>query len=414
MKIVKYVFLLLLLSAIAITVFIATQDGKYDITKEQVIKAPKAVLYNYISEYRNWENTGIISDSTATYTYPENTSGKGASMAWKKSDTEGSITTVNLKENDSIIQKATIDGLDSEMAWSFKDTVGGTKVTVRMQGHLSFQEKAYTLLRGHAGDKMESVLGQGLKNIGTFLVDELAKFNIEVKNQVTKTGVFYIGQSVISKTGDVQKKAGEIFPKLTAFVKENKIATNGAAFILYKKFNAQRDSASYVVCLPIKEEMYTAPGSEYEGNRLEVFQALKTTLKGDYSHLPKAWVAARKHISENGLQENTTGQYVELFSKGTAQTNRPSEWVTDIYIPVGLPTPATTEPVEGIVTPGENPVPASKPVTKTATPAVTKPSSGNVRTQPSTGTAKPATGSGSTIKPKPTSTAKPQQQPANP
>ena len=222
MKIVKYVFLLLLLSAIAITVFIATQDGKYDITKEQVIKAPKAVLYNYISEYRNWENTEIISDSTATYTYPEVTSGKGASMAWKKDNTEGRITTVNLRESDSIIQKATIDGLDSEMAWSFKDTLGGTKVRVRMQGKLSFQEKAYALLKGHAGEKMESVLEKGLKNIGIFLVDELAKFNVEVKNQVTKTGGFYIGQSVNSKTSDVQKKALEIFPKLAAFVKENK------------------------------------------------------------------------------------------------------------------------------------------------------------------------------------------------
>ncbi|MCW4467843.1 hypothetical protein OGH69_02610 [Flavobacterium sp. MFBS3-15] len=400
MKIVKYVFLLLLLSAIAITVFIATQDGKYDITKEQVIKAPKAVLYNYISEYRNWENTEIISDSTATYTYPEVTSGKGASMAWKKDNTEGRITTVNLMESDSIIQKATIDGLDSEMAWSFKDTLGGTKVRVRMQGKLSFQEKAYALLKGHAGEKMESVLEKGLKNIGIFLVDELAKFNVEVKNQVTKTGGFYIGQSVNSKTSDVQKKALEIFPKLAAFVKENKIATNGAPFILYKKFSTQRDSAYYMICFPIKEEMYTAPGSEYEGNRLEAFQALKTTLKGDYSHLPKAWAAARKHMAEKGIQENTSSQYVELFSKGTAQTKRPSEWVTDIYIPIGAPAPTTPEAAENNLSPGDIPVPTGKPVAK-----------------PAEGIAKPASGSaGATNRPavKPTgqSTTKPQQKPA--
>ena len=66
MKIIKYVFLLLLLSAIAVTVFIATQEGKYDIKEERVIKVPKTVLFNYINEYRNWENVGILTANDTT------------------------------------------------------------------------------------------------------------------------------------------------------------------------------------------------------------------------------------------------------------------------------------------------------------------------------------------------------------
>ena len=50
MKIIKYVFLLLLLGAIAVTVFIATQEGKYDIKEERLIKVPQTVLFNYIDE----------------------------------------------------------------------------------------------------------------------------------------------------------------------------------------------------------------------------------------------------------------------------------------------------------------------------------------------------------------------------
>ncbi|MGQ2984232.1 GyrI-like domain-containing protein [Flavobacterium sp.] len=369
MKIVKYVLLLLLLSAIAVTVFIATQDGKYDITKESVIKVPKTVLYNYIGEYRNWENVGIISDSTATYTYSDISYGNGATMGWKNTDTEGGIKTTKLVDSDSIIQKATIDGLDSQIKWSFNDTVGGTKIKVRMVGELSFKEKAYAVLQGHSGEKMEAVLTQGLKNLNTFLVDELSNYNVEVKDQVTKTGVFYIGQSIRSKTSDIQKRTGEIFPKLMAFIKENKIVPNGAPFLLYKNFSTQKDSASYMVCIPIKDEMYTAPGSEFEGNKLEAFQALKTTLKGDHSHLPKAWAAARKHIAANGLQENTSGQYVELFTKGMVQTKRPSEWVTDIYIPLGAP--ATSPETDVILMPGDITVPARTP--DVTAPATNKP-----------------------------------------
>jgi len=422
MKIVKYVLLLLLLSAIAITVFIATQDGKYDITKESVIKVPKTVLYNYIGEYRNWENVGIISDSTATYTYSDISYGKGATMGWKNTNSEGSINTTNLIDSDSIIQKATIDGLDSQIKWSFKDTVGGTKIKVRMVGELSFKEKAYAVLQGHSGEKMEAVLTQGLKNLKTFLVDELANYNVEVKNQVTKTGVFYIGQPVRSKTSDIQKRTGEIFPKLMAFIKENKIVPNGAPFLLYKNFSAQKDSASYIVCVPIKDEMYTAPGSEFEGKKLEAFQALKTTLKGDYSHLPIAWAAARKHIADNGLQENTTAQYVELYSKGMAQTKRPSEWVTDIYIPIGAPAPAAE--TDAVLMPGDIKVPARTPAV--TAPATNKPArpegkpAGTTKlpaynsTAPATGTrpatSKSTTTSGTATKPV-TTTA---QKPANP
>ncbi|AWH85588.1 hypothetical protein HYN59_10920 [Flavobacterium album] len=427
MKIVKYVFLLLLLSAIAVVVFIATQEGKYDIRKERVIKVPKAVLYNYINEYRNWENTGIITDtdSTAVYSYSDNTFGKDASMTWKKDGTEGKISTVKLVENDSILQKATIDGLDSELAWGFKDTIGGTKVTVRMQGQLSFKEKAYTILHGNVNEKMKTALDSGLKNLNAFLVDELGKFNVEVKGLVTKTGVFYVGQPVKSKLSELQKKSGELFPKLMSFVKTNKIVTNGAPFILYRKFSMQKDSASYVICIPIKEEMYTMPGSEYEGGTVASFQALKTTLKGDYSHLPKAWAAAQKHIQGKGLQENTTGQYIELYSKGLQQTKRPSEWVTDIYIPIGAP--AIVKPAETTTETLPGGIPA-QPSTGTPKPAVNKPATstqkpaGTGTTPSGTGTRpaanKPAgTTSGTTAKPataKPQTTTAPAQKPANP
>lgn len=429
MKIVKYIFLLLLLSAIAVTVFIATQEGKYDIRKERVINVPKALLYNYINEYRNWESTGIITntDTTATYSYSENTFGKDASMTWKKDGTEGKISTIKLIENDSILQKATIDGLDSELAWGFKDTIGGTKVTVRMQGQLSFKEKAYAVLNGNVNEKMEAALDNGLKNLNTYLVEELGKYNVEVKGLVTKTGVFYVGQPVKSKISELQKKSGEIFPKLMSFVKTNKILTNGAPFILYKSFSKQKDSASYVICIPIKEEMYTMPGSEYEGGKVASFQALKTTLKGDYSHLAKAWDAAQKHVAEKGLQENTTGQYIELYSKGIQQTKSPSEWVTDIYIPIGAPT--IVPPTETITETLPGVVPAAKPGTTTPKPAVNKPATGTQKPAGTTSTgnsatARPAankpagTTSGATTKSTATkpaqSTATPAQKPANP
>lgn len=386
MKIVKYVFLLLVLAVIAVTVFIATQEGKYNIKKERIIKVPKAVLYNYINDYKNWENVGILTegDTTTVFTYSDNSIGEGAQMTWKKDGADGKIQTVKLAENDSIRQNAVIDNLNSELLWRFKDTLNSTKVTVILKGQLSFAEKANALLHGGVSDKTESVLEKGLDNLNSFLVHELTIYNIKVNEElVTKTGAFYLGHSATTKITDINKKAGEIFPKLHSFIKTNKIVTNGSPFILYKKFDKEAGNATYLVCIPIKEEIFTTPGSEFEGGEVLPFTALKTTLKGDYSHLPKAWKAANKYIAEKPLQENTTGQYIELYSKGVPKTKKPSEWVTDIYIPIGQPTVA---PVTGTI---PSPV---VPNTTSTRPTATVPVKPTNTTVPSTNTNKPAAG----------------------
>lgn len=361
MKIVKYIFLLLLLSGIAITVFIATQDGTYDIKKERIIKVPKTVLFNYVSDLKNWEPTGILTeaDTTIVYTLSEATSGKDAFISWQDDETEGKIQTVKIVENDSILQNAEINNMHSDISWSFKDTLGSTKVTLRMAGKLSFTEKAYAVLNGGNNKKLEEKLERSLTNINAFLVDEVGTYTIDTPEQTTKSGAYYLGQSVKVPMADVGKKANEIFPKLYSFVKENNIALNGPAFIMYKDFSTKKDSVSFMVCLSIKEEIYTSPGSEFEGGNLAAFPALKTTLNGDYSHLPKAWQAAFKYVRDNQLPENTTGNYIEVYTIGAQQTKRPSQWKTDIFVPIGQPvdTTAVAPPV------------LPQPVRRTARPA---------------------------------------------
>lgn len=420
MKIIKYIFLLLLLCVVAVSVFIATQDGKYDIRKERVIKVPKVVLYNYINDYKNWENVAILtnSDTTAVFTYASKTSGVGAEMSWKKGDSTGKVQTVKLAENDSIFQKAVIDNLNSEISWGFKDTLKSTKVTVRLRGDLSFSEKANAFLRGggNVNKAMEASLEKGLNNLDNFLVKELAIHNVEIKGLITKTGAFYLGHAITSKIEDINKNAAITFPKLLSFMKKNNIVKKGSPFILYRNYDKVKGTASYIVCIPIKEEMFTSPGSEYEGGRILDFSALKTTLKGDYSHLPKAWDAAHAYITEKGLQENTTGTYVELYSKGMLKSKRPSEWITDLYIPIGQPTilpvidslqptvkpikPATVKPATTGVRP-----PATAIGTKPAGTSTTKPAGSG--TKPAATTAKPATTTAKPTGTQGTTTAKP-------
>ncbi|MFT5252460.1 MAG: hypothetical protein ACI87N_001470, partial [Flavobacteriales bacterium] len=117
MRILKYLFLLFLLSVVALSIFVATQKGAYYIERSKIINSPAVAIYNYVNDYRNWEDFGTWSDedSEMKFSYPENTIGKGASYSWEGKDGIGSMMTVFNKENDSIAQKMSFDGVISEV-----------------------------------------------------------------------------------------------------------------------------------------------------------------------------------------------------------------------------------------------------------------------------------------------------------
>ncbi|MES2484872.1 MAG: GyrI-like domain-containing protein [Bacteroidota bacterium] len=298
-----------------------------------------------------------------------------------------------------------INGLNSDIRWAFKDTVGATKVTIKINGELSFTEKAQALFEhGNIDRTFETGISRGLDNLNVFLVSDLKKFDIDVKDIVLKNGAYYLGHTITSTKAEVNKIAAATFQKLFAFTKKNKIAVAGAPFILYKNFKQGRDTVTYTLSIPIKEEIYTMPGSEYEGGRLMPFNALKTSLRGDYSHLPKAWDAAYKHISEKGLIENPALPYVVNYAKNINDTRRPSNWVSDVYIPIG---PALQNPADTLQVPTPELTHATTAPATTNKPATAKPAATNAgtpnKTVPPT-TAKPATVKPTTAKP---TTAKP-------
>lgn len=398
MKILKYVFLLLVLGAIALTVFIATQNGTYTLEEQKVINVPKPVLYNYLNEYKNWQNLGLLrgADSTATYTFSDRSSGAGAYMTWNKGDNTGKISTTAVAENDSISQSVVLNDLESKISWNFKDTLNSTKVSIKLTGKLTFTEKAQAFFKGGIINAYEKNLSDGLNNLNAFLVTELRKFDIKVNGEVTKINAFFLGTSAEGSIAEADASAVAMFKKLYVFAKQNKIEVKGSPFIIYNAIDKTAKTAKYTYAIQLKEAIYTAAGSEYISGELTGFRALKTTLKGDYSHLPNAWKKADAYIAEKHLHENKTGDYVAVFTKNPMHTNRPSQWITDIYIPTGRS--AVNDSVNTPVLPPINNATVAEPVvpvrtTTTVKPAATsaKPATNAVQPGSSSTTAKPTT-----------------------
>lgn len=148
MKILKYLFFLILIGLIAGSIYIATKDGNYQIEESTTINAPLPVVFNEVNNFKNWEEWGPWMDDTEDLilAFSDTTSGEGASYSWKSEKIgDGSITTTKAIPDSTIEQELTIVSkygeTKSDVYWKFDKVEEGTKVTWGIQGRQSFMEK---------------------------------------------------------------------------------------------------------------------------------------------------------------------------------------------------------------------------------------------------------------------------------
>lgn len=365
MKILKYIFLLILLGLFATSIYVATQKGNFDIERSRIIKSPKTTVFNYVNDYRNWENFGSwkTDDPAMQFNYPGNTIGKGGGYSWKSSDGSGNIKTISVKNNESITQKMSYNGSPSDVYWTFKDTVGGTKVTWHSKGTMSFGFKIYTVFKGGADKVIGGMYERSLANLDKSLNYEMNTYTIKVNGLVKKLGAFYLQQRITSKISNAPMNIRIMLPKLINFFKKNKMVMYGKPFVIYHTYDLSKGLTDMSVCIPVDHEIFTSAGSDITSGKFDSFQAVKTTLTGDYSHSKEAWDKTFEYISKNNLIKGQ-GPYIEMYTVNMEQEKHPSKWVTEIYIPATAKnamaiqkqpvintTPTLPKPVEPVINP---------------------------------------------------------------
>ena len=131
------------------------------------------------------------------FTYPGLTLGKGGSCSWTSSSSEGSIKTITVKENESIFQKMKNNEAPFEMYWSFKDTLGGTKVTWRNKGKLDFKNKVTAFFSGGINSVVSAIYEKSLENLNSTLDYEINTYSIKVNGITTLPGGFHLKQYLL-------------------------------------------------------------------------------------------------------------------------------------------------------------------------------------------------------------------------
>ena len=336
MRILKYLFLLLLLSFVALSIFIATQKGDFAVERSQIINSPKSNVYNFINDFRNWEDfsSWMTDDATIKIKYSNRTIGSGAFFSWEGKDGLGDVKTIFVKENDSISQKMNYNGTSSSVFWSFKDTVGGTKVTWKTIGKMNFSMKVYTAFDGGINKIIEKMYEKSLVNLDKTLDFEINTYTIKVDGLSKIPATFYLKQTFTSEISKVTKNSRIVFNKIITFCDQNKIEQNGKPFLIYHTYDLVKGLTRLSFCIPIKTEILTSAGSDILSVKREEFDAIKTNLTGDYSHTKKSLDKATNYINTNKIVVDTTFSHLEILKISKSEIKSPSKWVTEIYYPI--------------------------------------------------------------------------------
>lgn len=383
MKILKYLFLLLLLSLVALTVFVATQKGIFSVERSKVINSPKATVYNYVNDFRNYEDfeSWAVEDSTLNYTYPNKTSGNGGAFYWSGEEGEGNAITLKTKDGESIEQKIKYDGTEADVVWTFKDTLAGkTKVTWKAKGTMSFLFKIYTALNGGSDKVIGTIYEKSLVNIDKNLDYETKTYAIKVNGVVKKTETPYIKQTFTSEISKVNKNARVVIPKLIHFSETNGLSANGKPFIIYHTYDTAKGLAKISICLPINKEISISSGSDILSGKLNGFDAVKTTLNGDYSHSAEAIAKTTAYINNEKIIPELGWSHLEILTASKLDVKSPSKLITEIYfpikpkvVPVQTTAPVYETPTGTDVSTGTEPAATPSTTSTTPKPVVKKP-----------------------------------------
>lgn len=343
MKFFKYLFFLLLIVFIGTALYFGTQDGKFSVTEQIEIDAPVQVVFNEVSDFKNWEHWGSwMKDETLKIHYPENTKGEGSFYSWEsEKEGKGAMQTLSSKPYDSLTQKIIFNGSledkGHQVHWSFEPDVTGKKTTVRwsMKGELGLKEKVYMAVqKTDIEASISEMYQESLQNLDSVLQDKMNQYSIDITGLTQHSGGFYLYNSTASKQSEVSAKAAPMISQLKSFMNENNIPIDGSPFVAYLSWDEMNNSTIFSVGIPTTDRVILPDNSPAITGYLSSISAVKVTLTGKHTYLDEAHEAAEKYLNDSRLKKDENLSIIEVYVNNFPDEPNPANWKTDIYIPV--------------------------------------------------------------------------------
>lgn len=341
MKIIKYLFFLLLIMFIAGSIYVATKDGDYSAESSRLINAPAPMLYKEVADLSNWKSWNAWDEQKEiNMDVSENPSGEGAEFSWKADNIrDGRITTTSaipysqIKQH--LVMKTSTGEANGTITWSFEAEEDQTRVTWSMSGSQSFKEKlAFSIQEKDFTEIFQPIFENSLENLEESVIRKMEKYSINVDGITEHGGGYYMYTTTATKLAEVNTRASKMIEQISLYMRDNNISISGKPFIIYNQRDERNNTSIFSAAVPTPSQVITPSGSPVLNGYLAPQKVVKTTLKGHNKNAVEAWEKTYRYIEEHSLKVNPRGQPFEIFITNPLEVENPALWITEIYIPV--------------------------------------------------------------------------------
>jgi len=338
MKSLKYILFLLLILVIGFSIYIAVQPNSFEVSRTRNIKAPSAVIYNNVIDFKNWEawSSWAEADPDLEITLPENTKGVDGHYSWEDKDGIGKMKTIEATTNSSISQQMQFEDFpSSDVSWKFNPNENGsTDVTWSISGkNLPFMFKVFATVMGGMEKQIAPHYERSLEKLDSIVVNSMKVYSIKINGITEYGGGFYLYKTTNATNSNISKIMGQQYGRISVFMEQNNIAFNGMPFTIYHEMNIDNGTVIMSNAIPVKDKIVITDDSNILCDYLPKMKALKTTLKGNYSNLSEAWKTTLTYIAENSIEQSQLNPF-EIYMTDPGDFPNPADWITEIYIPI--------------------------------------------------------------------------------
>jgi ribosome-associated toxin RatA of RatAB toxin-antitoxin module len=299
--------------------------------------APAAVVFNKVNDFKNWPQFSPWAEKepTAALTYGDTTVGEGGFYAWNGEILgEGYMETLSTRANEQIAQ--TINFIEpfearSNINWTFTPEGEQTRVTWQMEGKKDFVSKLATIFMGSIEDMTGPDFERGLFKLDSLLQADMRVYKIDINGTVAHSGGYYLYKTTSCKFSELQTKMTELMPQVAGYAITHNISFAGKPFVRYHQWDRANDAIIFSSCIPTTTKIM-ATESDILTGQLEPFEAIKTTLTGDYNNLEEAWLQTMDYIAQNELELAAPGYMLEYYLTDPMDQPNPADWITEIYV----------------------------------------------------------------------------------
>ena len=344
MKLLKILVIAVLIIAGAAFAYGLTLPNTMHVERSAVIKAPAAVIYAQLENYKNFNKWSPWAeyDPNAKYTIEGPAHGVGAKQSWSGNEKvgTGSQEITEVAPYSLVVTRLVFGGFESNhYTASFQLTPDGdgTKVGWILDGEFGGNLLNKVMSRYFA--KMVSGMiakdyDKGLANLAK-LAESLPKTDfsklVVEQTDVKPVTIASVAGHSTTDSAQISKAYAEAYAKIMGFMKASNLKESGAPLAITRKWDEAAKSFDFDAGIPVdRGDVAAAPG-EVKLAQTYGGKVLKVTNTGPYDTLGKTYEMLKAYVVAFGYEKN--GDEWEQYVSDPGKTPA-NELVTIIFYPV--------------------------------------------------------------------------------